>query len=66
MNAVIQSVELTSEAVEFLNGVFRLLDMDKVRDNVSDVLFHDCCLVLLSFNIILLLLQKKREMEPFV
>ncbi|CAL0310342.1 unnamed protein product [Lupinus luteus] len=26
-----QSVELTSEAVEFLNGVFRLLDMDKDR-----------------------------------
>ncbi|OIW05016.1 hypothetical protein TanjilG_06428 [Lupinus angustifolius] len=26
-----QSVELTSEAVEFLNGVFRLVDMDKDR-----------------------------------
>ncbi|KAK7242987.1 hypothetical protein RIF29_37769 [Crotalaria pallida] len=26
-----QSVELTSEAVEFLNGIFRLLDMDKDR-----------------------------------
>ncbi|KAK7259917.1 hypothetical protein RIF29_25532 [Crotalaria pallida] len=25
-----QSVELTSEAVEFLNGIFRLLDMNKV------------------------------------
>ncbi|XP_061341366.1 mitochondrial Rho GTPase 2-like [Gastrolobium bilobum] len=30
-NSSDQSVELTGEAVEFLNGIFRLLDMDKDR-----------------------------------
>lgn len=31
---ILQSVELTSEAIEFLNGIFRLLDTDKVCNNI--------------------------------
>jgi hypothetical protein len=33
MDIILQSVELTGEAVEFLNGIFRLLDTDKVCTN---------------------------------
>ena len=35
---ILQSVELTSEAVEFLNGIFRLLDTDKVCITFLDYL----------------------------
>jgi hypothetical protein len=38
IDIILQSVELTGEAVEFLNGIFRLLDTDKVCTN--DFYYH--------------------------
>ena len=35
-----QGVELTREAVEFLNGIFQLLDTDKVCITLLDYLDH--------------------------
>lgn len=34
---ILQRVELTSEAVEFLNGIFRLLDTDRVCNSVLNI-----------------------------
>ena len=40
LDIILLSLELTGEAVEFLNGIFRLLDTDKVCITFLDYLDH--------------------------